>query len=314
MVPTASWPRTTGAIIFVSAAICIAVSCDDRSAKRGSGTGEGDRQGEHALSSATGAEEKLPSPSWKSSEPVIFAPSSAGDIRGFKHPVSNSRFARGTTLATNVRANGFIQETVGSDGMFITWGNGFTSGIPNAAAPSKSARPYAMRPEPHDQRVLAYFLASGLPREQVGSVRATASVQQTGSVADGPNPPELIGFTTVIHRQVDGLPVRGSFAWARFNANDDVVVEQVWWPDLPLAPVSEAKSLRSKLSDPVQSSAYRAKLPASLASVPGEVVVHHAGPFGHGWYAAATFDVAKQDEQEVRSFDSAGNEVHFGSQ
>jgi hypothetical protein len=81
-------------------------------------------------------------------------------------------------------------------------------------------------------------------------------------------------FTTIIPRVVGGIRIVGSYAWATFNANGEVVGEEVFWPQLPQSLLADAIALRTKVSGDTGKK-FLASLPADVASQTSEVVIRH---------------------------------------
>lgn len=233
---------------------------------------------------------------------------SADKIPGYRHTFANSRFAVGATAA--VEDKGGVRRYTGEDGVFLEWTNGFAHGIPNATASSKAAAPLSYDSATHSARTLAYFKAGGLPQDQIGDVAITTLIKQTGEVATGKQlSRELLGYTTVIHRKIDEVLVAESVAWARFNINDDVVAEQVWWPELPPSLHDEISQFKAVLADPAQEVALRSKLPPAVAGKSGALAVHHARPVGQAWYLGVTLDITAGSR--TFSFDRFGAERRY---
>lgn len=241
-------------------------------------------------------------------------------IAGFRHERRQSKFALGTLLhvqeeTTADGAAAVGARHVGTHGVFMEWANGFTMAIPNADAASDSAGPFSESSIAHNERVVRYFTEAGLPVDQIHNPHVITMIRHSGTIegAKRGEPPtrELIGFNTVIDRTIDSVPVADSYAWARFNKNDEVVAEQVWWPELPLALHDEIASFRSILGDMVARSSFRAKLPKAVEGEDGTLCVHHSMPTGYGWYLKVTLDFVKRDRTHVLSFDRDGVEVKF---
>jgi hypothetical protein len=78
---------------------------------------------------------------------------------------------------------------------------------------------------------------------------------------------------------VAGIHVEGSYAWAHFNIDDNVVSEGVFWPPIPQSVVDEAVAFAATLSDGASQAAYAAKLPPHLQQKKGRLIIRHSG--GH---------------------------------
>jgi len=182
--------------------------------------------------------------------------------------------------------------------------------IPNANAPSAQAKPFSQSAEHHHSHVVHYFQTSGLPIEQRGDVQVVTLMTQAGRVADaqlGHYPrPTLIGYTSVIGRVLSGIPVADSHAWARFNERDEVVAEEVWWPELPKDLISEVDRFKTILRDSLAE--YRNRLPQDIDGSLGSLAIHHPMPTGAEWYVKVTFDVIAHKTVR-KSFDIHGQPV-----
>jgi hypothetical protein len=227
----------------------------------------------------------------------------ADAIPGFRHTHGSSRLPLGA-LQSAVN-DGTSTRFVGSDGTFIEWSNGFSKGSAHGGSAAISAAPLTTSSSQHTTRVLAYFKAAGIPQDQLGTPSITTQMLRTG-VTNGPELSHtLVGYTTILARVVDGVPVDDSHAWARFNINDDVVAEQVWWPALPSSVHADVAAFRAMLADPNANSNFRAKLTADLAGKAGELRIHHSLPLATRSFFAVTLDFAVSNV--TRSIDLNGN-------
>jgi hypothetical protein len=173
---------------------------------------------------------------------------------------------------------------VGAAQVFAEWDNGYSATATHAQSPLRDVAP--LRPaDAHATLVRDYFASAGLGAERVARTSVTA-----GSG----------GSATVLHREVDGVPVPDSFAWARFSADGVVLAEQVWWPPLPSDLPTKIDDFRALLER-----GYRAKLPAPYAQAEGQLTVHHGLPLGAA-YAVVTWDVSAGGS--TRLFDVSGSE------
>jgi hypothetical protein len=199
---------------------------------------------------------------------------SEGDIPGYFHTIGVSKFRPGQApvMVSELGWN----KTVGSDGSFSTYvATGAVMALPNAGAPSTLVAAFTADPNENNARVSDYFSAAGIPSDQVSGVSVTTEMAASGST-DDPTPPtpKFVAYASVLARSANGIRVVDSFAWARFNAKDEVVAEAVYWPTIPVSVVNDATDLSGLLADKNQASAYLAKLPPG-GMLPGEVVIHH---------------------------------------
>jgi hypothetical protein len=233
--------------------------------------------------------------------------------RGFVHNASHSRFRIGSSPVS--REEFGMSKVVGSDGTFGTvTQTGWVLAIPNAGAPSTLVAALTQDPDAHNKTVLDYFVGAGLPADQVGAPQALARVRGEGNGPGANAQVELDGYTTVLTRVVAGFSVPDSFAWARFNADGDVIEEQVYWPTIPDSAVADAKALAAVMSDRGRSGAFSAALPAGTRT--GQVVIHHAsGVPGHAFEVAASYDAMDSGQMaSLHHFDIHGVEFRLASE
>ena len=141
-------------------------------------------------------------------------------------------------------------------------------------------------------------LGAGLPRDQIGEPHILTMMTASGPTTEPEEnmKRELVGYTTVLSRRIEGVLVPDSFALARFNANDEVTTEWVHWPPIPRHVLAEAHALEKALADHQSKAAFMARLPAEAQAAPGEVTIRHSD-----------FD----DESNFTSF--ASYDVHLAS-
>lgn len=223
-------------------------------------------------------------------------------ISGYRHMLAASKFYIGSTLASS-QAGPYLR-TIGSDGVFSVHNTtGFAMATPNAKSAAAAKPAYSSNGDVHNAAVKDYFVSCGLPADQILFVSAHATVHtlvKEGDSAVG-QPMTFDWYSSVISRQVNGIPVPDSFAWARMNASGEVVAEAVFWPDLPVDAVNTAEGLAA--ASPAVSGADR--------TGQGRAVIRHTGPTFAGAFAAdATFDVPPEGEMgHVRHFNANGAEV-----
>jgi hypothetical protein len=250
-----------------------------------------------------------------STTPVVtgFAPAALnpGDAPGYNHTVGVSRFRLGTSRRELSEASWY--KVVGNEGVFAT--DPFTGAVranPNGDSPAVHTPALTSNADEHNARVLAYFRGAGLPMDQVGGAHVTTIMKVEGSadaVSRGQRP-TFVAYTTIVERTIDGIRVPDSFAWARFNARDEVVAEAVYWPAVPAAAIAEAKALRDQLADPVRGSAYRGQLGVPEASAKGGMLsIRHSGAASRSAFQAfAGYDVHVPYGDAMNG---RGHTVHF---
>jgi hypothetical protein len=252
-------------------------------------------------------------------------PADEGGAAGYQHGIERSRAAIGGGRR-RVDEFGFAK-IVGSDGtLAVDAANGAVVVIPNArTASTQAAVLYSGTPEAHNQQVLDYFVGAGIPAAQVGGVHATTSLAASGNEGEARAPrPTVVGYQSVLARQVDGIPVIDSVAWARMSERGDVISEFVYWPAIPARVIADAKRLREQLGRDQDRRTFLARLPAVLPA--GHVVIRHssatvAGPFevfasydvlerrgGPGPTAQGSVSAVARAATIVRHFDADGFE------
>lgn len=236
-------------------------------------------------------------------EPV--SRSGAGTTAGLKeytHTLSRSRFAIGPSVAQYSEFG--IDKAVGDWGVFGTNAKtGMVLALPNADAPPRARSALKGGPDVHNAAVRAYFLAAGLPADELGTISVNTKMSAGGSGVDGPSQWEFESYTSRIGRQHDGVPVADSFAWAQINDLGEVVTESVYWPHIPEGVLVEAAAFKKKLADPAFREAFLAKAPEG-----GTLVIHHTpGTWEGSFQAAVSYDVGSFGQ--TSHFDAGGAKV-----
>ena len=249
----------------------------------------------------------------------------SGGAVGYQHGFQRSRFIVGA----NVRAMsefGFIK-VVGSEGTFaVDANNGAVIAIPNArSTEQQKAVWYTLGADKHNQQVLDYFVAAGIPQDQIGGVHATTSLSASGGAdRSAAAQPRIAGWQSVLERVINGVPVIDSVVWARLNEQGKVISEWVYWPPISARAIDEARQLRAKLSQEAERTAFLSRLPRNLP--PGKVVIRHSSAtVGGPFEVFASYDVVERETSPdltsssnangtilavsvVRHFDVEGNE------
>jgi hypothetical protein len=198
---------------------------------------------------------------------------------GYVHTVEHSRFDVGA--APSERLEFGMHKVVGRQGVFATRPTGLTLALSNADAATRQKGPLAGGADAHDAAVRDYFVRAGLPLDQVAGVSPYAVVSVEGANPANPAegltaPPTGRYYFSVISRQIDGIPVADSFAWARLDADGGVVLESVYWPAIPAAVVEQAKQARN----------------AGAGPAGGRLVIHHPpGEWDGAFDAVVSYDV-----------------------
>jgi hypothetical protein len=159
-------------------------------------------------------------------------------------------------------------------------------------------------------------VALGLPVQQLGSIHANTLMRGGASAADGfarrELPPEIVGFATVVGRQIDGIAIAESIAWAEFDGNGKVAAETLYWPDIPLKAVEEARAFVQTMNNPTSATTYRALLPAGISAT-GQVVIHHAPHWAEGpaWTQVSYDSPSTTKGTTMRHFGTNGSELRL---
>jgi hypothetical protein len=245
-----------------------------------------------------------------------------GTIPGYVHQGGSSLCATGSRVDAGV-INGH-QMLIGDGGVFATNPtSGAVSCILLATTIVDSITTFRYQGDAgnHSAAVLRYFVDAGLPLNQVGTIDTNTLISVGGTVADiSAVPPvsstSFVAYVSKIHRQISGVPIADSFAWARFQSDGRTSGEGVYWPAIPSAAVSDAQALQAVLADAGAFAAYVASLPSGVYTDAGAVVVHHTRwlpPQDAGFVAFASFDVPPNPVGQMlpfQHFDINGHPLH----
>lgn len=241
-----------------------------------------------------------------SAGPIAAEPSGAA---GYQHGLERSKFIVGGDRRV-VNEFGFLK-VVGSEGSFaVDATNGAVIAIPNArATEARKEVWYTQGASQHNEQVVAYFIAAGIPKDQIGAVDATTSLYSAGGEGGAPVPePKIAGWQTVLRRVTNGVPVIDSIAWARMTDQREVVGEWVYWPPIPAKAIQDAARLRARLSDERERTAFLSRLPADLPV--GQVVIRHSSVTAGGTFEAfASYDVIDRRTSVGRAAAAAALEL-----
>jgi hypothetical protein len=219
---------------------------------------------------------------------------------GWQHQLAHSKFHLGQ-LQTEDRTVVPLLRHVGSDGVFAeNLRSGATMGLSNADSPAV-AIPDLLDGEALRGKTLDYFLASGMPRDQLAA--EGISLKAGGSAGAGP-PTQT--YVATADRVLDGDFLVDGFAYAEFNVDGETKSEGVFWPEIPGQAIADARALRAVKDD----RAFRAKIEATVPGAgqePGSVRIHHSGQDAEVARALATYDVALGPV--LHHFDLQGREV-----
>ena len=216
---------------------------------------------------------------------------SNGDVPGYQHGGTEvSKFVTGDHTEW-IFQHGYIRQAGDEGTIAISAGNGSVFSVPNATASALRSPAYGASPQDHERYVRDYFVGRGLPASQVKNARTMTLLEATGRADEINNTiPRLTAYYSVLERDIDGVAVPDSFAWARVNTDGRVVQEGVYWPSLPATAVADAMKLRDLLARPATRRALSARLPVDAAS--GVVTIRHSSANEDEFEAFASLDVA----------------------
>jgi hypothetical protein len=218
------------------------------------------------------------------------------------HSLDRSRFAIGEELR-RVEENGY-SKVVGPNGVFaINLQTGLAAASQSGTSDKEGMEGvyreekagYVMDPDVHNQRVVDYFVAAGIPKDQIGGVHATTYLSSSGSLNDAqPAPPKIDGYASILERKIDNHMVVDSIAWARMSDQGRVVSGWVYWPAIPAKALIDARRLEELTSN----SDFLARLPT--APPRGKVVIRHSSATEEGPFEVfASYDVFERKTSSV---------------
>lgn len=243
---------------------------------------------------------------------AIAAPGTSAVVAGYQHRKEASLFRLGDSVTYLSKQN--LSRAIGSEGVFAVHGiNGLSISVPNATAKVLSLPPLFDNEDEHNKHTVNYFVQAGIPKDQIGMVKANFEGIGSGSLDElhETTAPIVSGIYTVLTRVVDGISVPESFAYARFAKDGSVAAEGVYWPELSRVAVDEARQLHAAITDPGNGPSLRARMPQGHL----QVSIHHSG-FGEQVRptAMATYDVlvlAKDQTPHHQYFNAAGTRINL---
>ena len=262
-----------------------------------------------------------------------------GGANGYQHGVERTRFAAGrlNEQTRTVEEFGF-SKVLGANGVIATnLRNGLVIATQNSATDKNTASTlqeranssYPFSPEKHNEMVIEYFVAAGIPKEQIGGIHANTYLSGGGKVSNSATVRKVDGYASVLKRVVgNNFLVAESIAWARLDSEGKSTSEWVYWPAIPAKALADARRIE-ELTTGQRREEYLSRLPAGL--VKGSTVIHHSAATDEGSFEAlATYDVverrdispeglekiskAPQGEVIVRHFDAEGLERRLPSE
>lgn len=156
--------------------------------------------------------------------------------------------------------------------------------------------PSVPNPDESNALVRAYFVANGLPEDQISNVHVTAMGVSEPRDPAAPDKRTFVAYYSHLQRRIQGVSVQESYAWARVDVAGKVVAEGVHWPTVPEAVVDSALRLVQVLANPQTAHGLLSKAAAGGYEPfldQAEVVIHHSiGSFeGGSMEYVATVDV-----------------------
>lgn len=166
-------------------------------------------------------------------------------VKGFRVSELNAAVPlRNLRVDNSSIKKGAVRKLGDDSGLFV---NGEFSTAKLFAKKGELTRPYNGSADEHGNAIKQVFLAAGLPDEQIASVDTGVTVRASASASDPESVTrELESYTTVIKRQVDGIPVTGSHAIGRMDHLGRVTLQTTYWPPIPRAVINDAVALRNR--------------------------------------------------------------------
>jgi len=221
------------------------------------------------------------------------AGASASNAAGlqYQHRADKSQFNVGASAHLEVQ--GPYQRLRGDRGAFmVDTVTGATLATLNAPpSPELLPEPLTQDPDEHSGIARDYLIGAGVPAGEVSGTHVTTTMKGGGSTRSGAlsSPSKLLWYTTHLERSIEGIPVEGSFAFAAFDSNGEMITEGVYWPAIPDSVVDEAVQLNQKLGSPSEKAAFMRGVEAARADAkdaPGEVKIVHTSAGHHGQFEA----------------------------
>jgi hypothetical protein len=258
-----------------------------------------------------------------------------GGASGYQHSLERSRFRTGAGAAEvrRLEEHGFAK-MVGTEGVFATdLRNGLVVAVQSRSANKGEPRAAdavsitnVMDPNRHNEQVVEYFVAAGIPRDQVGGIHANTYLSSSGSTKEERAPvPKVEGYASILERKIEQYAVVDSIAWARMTEQGNVISEWVYWPAIPAKILADARRLEEQIAP--GNTSFWARLPSGLP--PGKVVIRHSAATAEGPFEVyASYDVVERTEStlpardknlgdvkvisvNVRHFDVDGDEIRL---
>jgi len=218
------------------------------------------------------------------------SPSNAGGIQ-YEHLADKSQFNVGA--GGHLEVQGPYQRLRGDRGAFmVDTVTGATLATLNAPpSPDLLPQPLTQDPDEHSGIVREYLIRAGVPAGEVSGTHVTTTMKGGGSTQSPAmsSPSKLLWYTTHLERSIQGIPVEGSFAFAAFDSNGEVITEGVYWPAIPDGVVDEAVQLKQRLDSPTEKAAFLRSVEAARADAKdaaGEVKIVHTSAGHHGQFEA----------------------------
>ena len=219
-----------------------------------------------------------------SSQAIATSPATV--IPGYQHDIQHSKFNLGAIVTE--RDEFGMHKLVGTDGVFATRSSGLVTALSNGDSPEQAGTPIGNNAA-HNDAVKAYFISAGLPENQISLVQDFEVVGAPVTPGEhGPIHGQVAYRYSMVKRQIQGIQVPDSFAWARMNADYVVVEEQIYWPSIPQTVLDDALAFSAALQGPT-GALFQAKLPIHQSQT-GVVIRHSPGEWEQSFYAKRVFN------------------------
>jgi hypothetical protein len=222
------------------------------------------------------------------------SPLPSAGAAAYQHTLAHSSFAIGSGATAKDEFG--MHKIIGDQGVFATRASGMVTALTNANSAARQGTPIGDNAS-HNDAVRQYFVKAGLPADQIEAVQDFEVVSVPASSSEDVGPPQrTVQYRySMIKRQIQGISVPDSFAWARMNIDGTVVEEQVYWPSIPQSVIDSALAFSSRLGDQATLTAFEAQLPAHQHEKDKGVVIRHSpGEWDHAFVADVYYDVIQK--------------------
>jgi hypothetical protein len=243
-----------------------------------------------SLSACSSApQEPLSTPYVQAAVQIESAQVAVSQVAGYVHQLATSHFDVGASASDLDEFK--MHKVVGASGTFATLSSGLAIALSDAKAPVRQRGPLSGGAAAHNAAVQNYFTQAGIPVDQIAAVKdfGVMGAGGQGGTSTGQLSGTIQYWNSMITRQINGIPVPDSFAWAHLNEDGAVVEESVYWPPIPTAVVQQAMSYASQLSTSAALASYRTAINQANEGV--VCIRHSPGEWPNSLVVQAVYDV-----------------------